>query len=56
MVDKYKAVGKLWGSLSELRSSLCETRLERTVLRPELLPVKTMQITQFLPVRYDVTQ
>ena len=30
---------KLWNSLSELRSSLCERRLERTVLRPALLPV-----------------
>ena len=30
---------KLWDSLSELRSSLCERRLERTVLRPALLPV-----------------
>jgi hypothetical protein len=38
---------KLWDSLSELRSSLCETRLERTVLRPALLPVKTAQFTQF---------
>jgi len=25
---------KLWDSLSELHSSLCERRLERTVLRP----------------------
>jgi hypothetical protein len=38
---------KLWDSLSELRSSLCERRLERTVLRPRLLPVKTAQFTQF---------
>ena len=38
---------KLWDSLSELRSSLCERRLERTVLRPELLLVKTEQFTQF---------
>jgi hypothetical protein len=38
---------KLWDSLSELRSSLCERRLERVVLRPALLPVKTVQITQF---------
>jgi len=36
---------KLWDSLSELRSSLCERRLERTVLRPALLPVKTAQFT-----------
>ena len=38
---------KLWDSLSELRSSVCERRLERTVLRPALLPVKTAQFTQF---------
>ena len=38
---------KLWDSLSELRSSLCERRLERPVLRPALLPVKTAQFTQF---------
>jgi len=38
---------KLWDSLSELRSSLCERRLERTVLRPALLPVKTARFTQF---------
>ena len=38
---------KLWDSLSELRSSVCERRLERTILRPALLPVKTAQFTQF---------
>jgi hypothetical protein len=38
---------KLWDSLSELRSSVLERRLERTVLRPALLPVKTAQFTQF---------
>ena len=38
---------RLWDSLSELHSSLCERRLERTVLWPELLPVKTAQFTQF---------
>ena len=38
---------KLWDSLSELCSSPCERRLERTVLRPALLPVKTAQFTQF---------
>jgi len=38
---------KLWDSLSELRSSLCERRLERTVVRPALLPLKTAQFTQF---------
>jgi len=38
---------KLWDSLSELRSSVCERRLERTVLNAALLPVKTAQFTQF---------
>jgi hypothetical protein len=38
---------KLWDSLSELCSSLCERLLEMTVLRPALLPVKTAQFTQF---------
>jgi len=47
MVDKNKTVGKLCDSLSALRSSLCERRLERTVLRPGLLPVKTARLTQF---------
>ena len=37
---------KLWDSLSKLRGSVCERRLERTVLRPALLPVKTAQFTQ----------
>ena len=44
------SAGKLrkpWDSLSELRSSVCERRLERTVLRPAILPVKTAQFTQF---------
>ena len=35
------------GIPSELRSSVCERRLTRTVLRPALLPVKTAQFTQF---------
>jgi len=39
VVDKNKAV-------SELRSSLCERRLERTVMRLALLPVKTAQFWQ----------
>ena len=38
---------KLWDSLSELRSSLYERRQEGTVMRPALLPVKTVQFTQF---------
>jgi len=38
---------ELWDSLGELRSSVCERRLQRTVLRPALLPVKTAQFTQF---------
>ena len=40
---------KQWGSLSELFNSLCERRLEKTVLGPVLLPVKTAQFTQFFP-------
>jgi hypothetical protein len=40
---------KLWDSLSELRRSVCERRLERTALRPALFPVKTAQFTQFFP-------
>ena len=38
---------KLWDSLSELRSSVCERRLERAVLKPALLTVKTAPFTQF---------
>jgi len=38
---------KLWDSLSELHSSLCERRLERTAPRLALLPVKPAQFTQF---------
>ena len=37
---------KLWDFLSELRSSLCEIRMERAILRPTLLPVKTAQFAQ----------
>jgi hypothetical protein len=37
---------KIRDSLSELRSSLCERRLERTGLRPALLSVKTALCTQ----------
>ena len=29
--------------------SVCERRMERTVLRPALLPVKAAQFTQFFP-------
>jgi hypothetical protein len=38
---------KLWDCLSELRSSVCERPLEKAVLRPALLPVKTAQFTLF---------
>jgi hypothetical protein len=38
---------KLCNSLSELRSSVCEKRLERAVLRFALLPIKTVQFIQF---------
>jgi len=47
VVDKNNAVGKLWDSLSEPRSSLCEGRLERTVPRHAHLRTKTVQFTQF---------
>ena len=36
----------MWDFLSELRSSVCEKRLEKTVLTPKLLPVKIAQFTQ----------
>ena len=45
---------KLWVSLSELSSSLCERRLEMTVLRPALF-VACQKLRRF-SVRYDVTQ
>jgi len=38
---------QLWDALCELRSSLCERRLEKTLLRPALLPVKSARFTQF---------
>jgi hypothetical protein len=38
---------KLWDSVSELCSPMCERQLERTILWPALLPVKTAQFTQF---------
>ena len=46
---------KLWDSLIELRSSLCERRLEKTVLRPALLSVKIAHLTNF-SVGYDITR
>ena len=46
---------KLWDSVSELRSSLCERRLERTVLRPRYCPSKIRSLLYF-SARYDVTQ
>jgi hypothetical protein len=48
--DIVLSAGKLrkpWDSLSELRSSLCEGRLERTVRRLALFLIKTEQFTQF---------
>jgi hypothetical protein len=48
IVVKADKLRKLWDSMSELRCSVCERRLERTVLRPAILPVKTAQYTQFL--------
>jgi hypothetical protein len=46
---------KLWDSLTELRSSVCERRLERTVLKPALLPVEMRSLLSF-SVTYDDTQ
>ena len=40
-------VDKLWDSLSEMHSSLCERQLQRTVLKPVLLSVKIAQFAQF---------
>jgi hypothetical protein len=45
---------KLWDSLNELHSSLCERRLERSVLRSALLS-KLRSLLSF-SVRYDVAQ
>ena len=47
IVESAGKLRELWDSLGELRSSVCERRLERTVLRPALLSVKTAQFTQF---------
>jgi hypothetical protein len=47
MVDKNKELRKVCESLSELRSSLCERRMKRTVRWPALLSVKTAQFTKF---------
>jgi hypothetical protein len=44
LADKLR---KLWDFLSERLSSLCERRLEGTILSLALLPVKTAQFTQF---------
>jgi hypothetical protein len=38
---------KLWDPLSELRSSLSERRLEKTILKSAQLPLITAQLTQF---------
>ena len=46
-------LSKLWDSIGELRSSVCERRLERTVLWPALLPVKLHSLLSF-SIRYDV--
>jgi len=46
----------VWDSQIQLRSSRCERRLERTVLRPALSPVKTGQFTQFFRQVWRVIQ
>ena len=38
----------VWDSLGETRSSLSERRLESTVLKTALLPIKTVQFTHFI--------
>jgi len=53
-IGRYK-LRKLWDFLNELRSSLCKRRLEKTVLRPALLPSKLRSLFSF-SLRYDVTQ
>jgi len=40
---------KLWDSLSEPRSSVCERRLERTVLRPALLHYQNCTVYSVFP-------
>ena len=45
---------KLWSFLSEMCSSFCARRLEKTVLRTALLTVKTAHFTQF-SFGYDIT-
>jgi len=40
---------KLWDSLSEMRSSLCERRLEMTALRPALSLVKNCAVYSVFP-------
>jgi len=48
IVVSARKLRKLWDSLSEMRSSLCVRRRERTILGPTLLPNKTAQFTQVL--------
>jgi len=40
-------------SLSELHSTLCERRLGRTVMRPTLLPLRSLLS---FSIKYDVTE
>jgi len=40
---------KLWDSLSELRSSLCARRLEKTFLRPALFACKNCAVYSLFP-------
>jgi hypothetical protein len=47
---------KLWDYLRELRSSVCERRLEKIALRSALLPVKTAQFTQFFRQVWHYTE
>ena len=49
-------VMKLWDSLNELRSSVCERRLERAVLRGLHYCMSKLRSLLSFSVRYDVTQ
>jgi hypothetical protein len=47
---------KLWDSMSELRSSLCERRLERQLRSLRYCLSKLCNLFSFFSVRYDVIQ
>jgi len=49
IVVSARKLRRLWDSLRELRSFLCERRLERTFLMPALLPVKNCAVYSVFP-------